>query len=304
MALTKIHLNLLDISGPSWKDISPEAIERLTQALQSLPVHGKEPDRYTITGVLRADDAIGGFFATEYDHEAIEYDDQKHEKRTVHNEWEKTVFLLLPKIGKLLLQSRQYPKGLTTDHVINLFKPTFQNLIREADLGDSLIGPLTQTEHTDQEFIEIFEDQSNRVVKISVTDIHPSAKLEGLTYYNPEKERNEIIAGSHGHDFEIIDNITAEAGKKRTNLHDAHFMQSAVRSGTNQEIQYFGQDGQRHKLLRAIKENYEIVIDLDVETIREEDVRRMALMVLEQYGLAEVPEVPPGPVQMDLFGTE
>ena len=43
-------------------------------------------------------------------------------------------------------------------------------------------------------------------LKMSVTDIHPSAKLEGLTYYNPEKERNEIIAGSHGHDFEIIDN--------------------------------------------------------------------------------------------------
>jgi hypothetical protein len=303
MAPRQIHLNLLDVSGPSWIAITPEAIDRLEREIRDLPILGVEPDQYSIAGVARVGDVIGGFFVTQYEHEALEYDSTKQEKRINYAEWEKTVFALFPRIGKALFQSQQYPKGLTRDHVYELFRNTIGEVIRRAQLSNTtLITPLTQQEIPDEQFIQTFDDPANRVEKLIVDDLRPNPALEGLTYYNPQRDRNRIIAESHIHDFDILKRVEMETSKTKPDLRSVHFAKSAVRSGKNQEMSYTIASGDRHVLRRNVRENYETSIDMDVDTIRQDDLQKLAEQVLEQYGIYREPRIPPSlPDQCTMF---
>ena len=285
MAARKIHLDLLDLTGRSWDNITPEEIDRLTQIIQDLPMQGEAPGRYAITGILRFQDVIGGFFVVEYNREVLQLDEQKHEQHTNQSEWAKTVFVLFPRIGKVLLQARQYPKGLTSDRVDSQFRRVIPRIMFSTQLGFITVAELTQQDVPDNQFIQAFDNPGARVERLIVNKLHSNPTLEGLTYYNPQKERNEIIGQSHDHDFNLTDRIDLDVGDKNTDLRNVHIAKSAVRSGRNEEMRYFDAEGQYHVLRRSIKEKYEIVVDEDVNVMREEDLQRIAIQVLEQYGL-------------------
>ncbi len=140
MASRKIHLDLFDVSGPSWTTLNPDDIDRLEQVVRELPVLGKDPEQYAITGIARVDSVIAGYFVTQFEREILEYDQSKVGKRFNRAEWEKTVFALFPQIGKLLFQSQQYPKGLTRDMVFAAFKTTISDIIRRARLSNTTEG--------------------------------------------------------------------------------------------------------------------------------------------------------------------
>lgn len=285
MAPRKIHLDLLDLAGRSWNNITPQDIERLTQVVQDLPMQGVAPSRYAITGVLRVDDVIGGFFVVEYNRDVLELDEQKNEQHVNRPEWAKTVFTLFPRIGKVLLQSRQYPRGLTADRVNTLFRTAIPSIMFSAQLGFITVAELTQQDVPDEQFVQVFDDAASRVEKIVVKDLRTNPSLEGLTYYNPQRDRNAIIGQSHDHDFSLLDRIELDVGEKNTDLRNVHIAKSAVRSGKNEEMRYFSADGEYHVLRRVIKDKYEIVVDEDADVIREEDLQRIAAQILEQYGL-------------------
>lgn len=303
MTSRKIHLDLYDVSGPSWTALSPEDINRLERIVRELPILGKDPEQYAITGITRVDNVIAGYFVTQFEHEVLEYDQKKIGKRFNRPEWGKTVFALFPQIGKLLLQSQQYPKGLTKDMVLEVFKNTISDVVRRAKLSNTtLVTPVAPQEISDQQFVETFENPKNKVEKLIVDDLHPNPTLEELTYYNPQRDRNMVVGLSLNHDFGILKRLLMETDEKKPDLRSVHIAKAAVRSGKNEEMQYTAESGQKHTLRRRVRDNYEILVDMDVEPIREEDVRKMAEQVLEQFGLYRQPKIPDSlPDQSTLF---
>lgn len=293
MSSRKIHLDLFDITGPSWKDVNDEAINRLEQVIRELPVLGKEPEQFAVTGITRFDNVIAGYLVVQFERETLQYDRTKQETKSNRPEWEKTVFAIFPEIGKLLFQSQQYPKGLTRDRVFELFKTTIKEFMLSSRLSNTtFITPISQEEIPDDQFIQVFDNPSNRVDKIVVENLRANLSLEELTYYNPQIERNRIIGQSLSHDFGMLDKIQMEAEHNRPDLRSVHIAKAAVRSGKNNEMYYTSDSGEKHVLRRKVRENYELTVDMDLNPMRVEDVQKMAEQVLEQYGLYRKPNIP------------
>lgn len=289
MALRKIHLNLLEITGQEPLNLQEDAISSLAAIIQKLPVQGIEPNRYAIVGTRSIGSAIGGFFAVEYQREVLGIDDNKQERRSYQAEWEKTVFVIFPTIGTILLQSRQYPKGLPEDRVDALFRQIMNEAFQQLGYGGVLIRSLGQREVPDSVFIEAFDNPNNRIEKMVVRNLRPDNVLESIIYYNPKIERNRILGQAFKSDFSRLDNIELDAGDKGDNLRQVFMAKAAVRSGENEEMRLTESSGEKRVIHRTIREKYEISVDADAEEIAEEDLQRLASPVLEQFGVPRTP---------------
>lgn len=291
MASRNIHLKLFDVAGPTWQSVTPEQIDGLMQAIQDLPLQGIEPDRYGIRGVNRIDDVIGGYFAVQYEREILNIDDQKKESRTYHDEWEQAVFVFFPRLGKVLLQSRQYPKGLTDYRVNRLFRETLRGVIGGSNLGLGypLIQELSQRENVDETFIRVFDDPTTTILRLVVNELRPDPGLSEVIFYNPQKERNRILSEAFTHDFALLESLEMDVGEKKTDLQKVFIAKAAVRSGANEEMKYADSSGHKQTLRRKLRENYDASVDVDVTPMREEDIRKLVDQVLEQYGLYKPP---------------
>lgn len=304
MATQKIQLNLYDVTGPAWTALLAEDISNLEQMVRDLPVLGTQPRQHTMTAVSRFDNVTAGFFAVQYEREVLDIDQNKKGTVTYRAEWERTAFALFPQIGKLLLQARKYPKGLSKDMVFQDFKDSINYIMREGKLSNTtLVTVVAEQEIPDKQFIETFDNPTNRVEKMIVDNLRSDqSMLEGLTYYNPQRERNMVVGQHLSHDFGVIKRLFLESDEKRSDLRRAHIAKAAVRSGRNEEMRYQTESGQKHVLKRKVQENYDMLIDMEADPMRLEDVQKMAEQVLEQFGLYRQPRIPDAlPDQSSIF---
>jgi hypothetical protein len=105
--------------------------------------------------------------------------------------------------------------------VRDLFRDTLNEAINRVGIGFTL-GFYSPEELTPTEkFIEEF-GRSTRVANLIVETPDPSKIPDSFVYYNPQKERNEIIAGSHKHDYPNSKKVDLEATStgdiKRTHM--------------------------------------------------------------------------------------
>ena len=262
---TKIHSDLWEVFGPDWANLTPEQINCLAETVHTMELLGSTPNLRGFVGTQRVDNVVGGYFAIQYQEEELHYRKRDELERRPSTPFQRLFFVLFAQTGKLLLQSRKFADiPITPKQAEGLFRETMNQALAHCGI-EHIIGFYAPKEYTtDQEFLREFQ-RSTRVVKIQVTHPNPSRIPEDIEYYNPRRERNKIIRGSHQHDYSHFKKVDLEATSKG-NLKDTHIAQDLMLSSTPQILTYYV-DQDNYELRRQVQNKFEFYVDMDSDQL-------------------------------------
>ena len=306
--LEKVYCDLLALYGPDWENLSQEKILHFAQQVHTYPnLLGQEPALYGFVGTRRiADDIVAGYFAIQYETEELLYKRNKKLNTETRAPFARLFFVLFARTGKVLLQNSKFSGlPLTMHRALGFFKNSIDYFLITSEIVKTFNIALVPDEASDANFIQEFE-RSVRVVKLEVRDPKGDTIPQDFVYYNPQKERNTIIRGSHVHDYPNFKKVELEATTdgdiKKTHLRDLIYA-----GGRPQFMEYVLQvEGllEDRVLRKSTLRKFHLYIDMDAETIAEEHARA-AVEMLRKEQVVNIPTPLPTPKmqpgQEDLF---
>ena len=267
MATSKIHCDILDISGVDWGGVSSEQIECIIQTVNSLELLGDENDLYGFVGTTYFKDIIGGFFMVQFPTELLSYSLDKVANRETTNPAERVCFTLLPKYGKILLQNRRFEVlPINMDAVYRRLQDALSRVMKECNIGVVLsLSPATSFVGK-RELIEFYQ-KSKRVSRIKVQNPNVKSIPEGLEYYNPLRDRNAIIRDSRLHDYPKLNLVDIKA-KEGEDLRTTHLGKDLIHTVTDSDpfVMEFDDQKEKRRIVRRTAKRTPLEFWLDIST--------------------------------------
>jgi hypothetical protein len=301
MLATKIHCDFMGIYGPDWAKLSQEQIDCLIEAVQRGEMLGTEGQLRGFVGTVRYENVVGGFFAIQYPDERLYYDRTKQLKRVQDTPFERVFFVFFAGTGKLILQNRKFadiPLKMTT--VQELLRDAINQALMNCRAGHSIGFYLPKNEVGRDRFIEEFR-RSTRVVTLEVTSPDPNRIPESFVYYNPQRERNSIIRGSHQHDYSNFRKVDLEASRNG-NIAATHIGSDLILAGQPEEMKYFVEESEQI-LRRIVPTKQELYVDVDSPELSMAELTRVLEVLRRERSLdldIPTPETPSND-QLSLF---
>lgn len=244
MTTSKIHCDFFEIYNIDWANLSPHKVSQLIEIIENMELLGTAPHLFGFVSTKRLGDVIGGFFAIQYEDSRIYYARDKQYKIEQDEPYERILFVLFARTGKLLLQNRKLgSSNLKMPAIRDRFKEALNQAFSRAQIGFTL-GFYPPTTIIDKErFAEEFA-LSTRVINLIVENPDPNKIPEGFVYYNPQRERNEIIALSHKNDYSNYKKIDLEA-TSTGNIKNTHMGKDLIKAGIPRFMRYFVEQTER-----------------------------------------------------------
>jgi len=267
----KIHCDLMEVYGPDWANLPSENVECLANTIDNLEqLFGDEPKMFGFVGTRRIENIVGGYFAIQYDEEEFHYNKQKELNKLKSSPFVRMFFVFFAQSGKLLLQNTKFVNiPLTMTMAIDKFREALDNVLERCGIRKTFNLALAPENAEDSDFVREFE-QSTRVARLEINYPDGQKIPEDFVYYNPQKDRNEIIRESHKHDYPHLKKIDLEATNdgdiKQTHLRDL------VYAGSPSLMRYFI-DQEEYVMRRVVRRKFEFYIDMDSERIPEEQLK-------------------------------
>jgi hypothetical protein len=276
----KIHCDLLELFGPNWKEFTSDNINRIAGKIhKQSQLFGEEPNLYGFVGTRRDNNIVGGYFAIQYSEEEFHYDKHKNLSKIQNHPFVRMLFVLFISSGKVLLQNTKFSRmDLTMPMALNLFKEALNSILIDCKLYPVTNIELAPEEVTKEDFITAFQ-KSDRVTKLIVFYPDGTNIPIDYIYYNPQKERNEIIRDSHTHDYANLKKVDLEASElgdvKKTHLRDI------ILAGKPQIMNYFI-NMESFTLRQYVRRKYEFYIDKESDQISEQELSSLIEMLRKE----------------------
>lgn len=282
---TRIHCDLLKISGLNWDDLSGDQKNRIAAKVHQSPeLFGDDPDMYGFVGTRRiGEDIVGGYFVIQYDpNRELHFTKSKTRRITSSSPFKQIFFMLFAAPGKVLLQNTMFPGcPLTMGIAREIFCIAVARILRECKIegiGDLYLVP-EKTEEAD--FLGEYK-QSTRIVKLDISRPEANRIPKNFAYYNPRRELNEIIEESHRHDYPKIKKISLEA-LDGEDLMETQFRDLII-AGTPQAMSYFVEK-EKYILRKDGKKKFRFTMDMGAKQVPEEDLKSVLELLSSQRGL-------------------
>ena len=271
---TTISCDLKLIEGIAWDQITSEVKDKIWECIRSAGWHGDSPRRFGFVGERRINDVLGAFFELEYGLEIRQFDDEKNLSQKEEPCFERILVVLFVDKGWLLIQQKKFMHR-------QMMQSTMEHYLKEAlkkvfyDCGMSTTFSLSDVrlEIRKERFLEIYE--KHPVYRLKVRGLKDARLPPDQVYFNPEVDRNAILRESQEHDFRQLDSVTLEAYEPAEgDLREVHFAQGAIKAGQPEEMKALVE---RKKVTyrRSFTEDLEYYVDLDAESVAEEDLRQI-----------------------------
>jgi hypothetical protein len=278
----QIHCDLSGIYGPAWSEATDDQIDCLVKKIKTVELFGKTPDMYGFVGVQVIDRIVGGYFALQYEKDDIYYKKNKELSTRHTTPFARVFFLFFAGTGRLLLQNTKFVGlPLSMYRARNRFKRALNRVLDDCGMHKVVSISMAPDTTPDQDFIEEFE-RSSRVVKLMVTDIAPEAIPEDFVYYNPQRERNNIIRDSHRHDYSHLKSVELEAKKngdlKRTHLRDL------IRAA-QPKVMIYHIHGEEFVMRREAPRKFQYTVDMDVEQLPKDQMQAIIENLRRERGV-------------------
>jgi len=294
MATTKIHCDILDISGVDWGNISSEQINCIIETVNSLELLGNENDLYGFVGTTYLKDVIAGYFMIQFPAEFLSYTLDKTANRETTKPAERVFFTLLPTYGKILLQNRHFEiLPIAMDAVYRRLQDALSKVFRECKVGVVIsLSPVTSFVGR-EELVELYKS-SKRVNRIKVQNPNVKTIPEGLEYYNPLRDRNAIIRDSRSYDYPKLKSLDIRA-KDDEDLRKTHLGKDLIYTVTDSDpfVMEFEDQKERSRVVRRVARRTPLEFRIDVSTDQ-----------LSQQTLMQVIEILQKEVALDINLTE
>ena len=302
--LQKIHCDLLDIYGINWADVENDQIECMLSTIEGMRLIEEKDDLYGFVGTETIDHIIAGFFVIQFPTEFLSYKRDKTTTKQTTNPAERVFFVLLPKIGRVLLQNRRFQVlPIDMDMVQIRFKTALIQVFQVCRIGPFVSLSPTTTEVTKDDLLKVYQE-SKRVVRLTIVEPIAEEIPEDIEYYNPQRDRNRIIRDSRLHDYPQLREIDLTA-KKDADLRATHLGQDLVQATTdktNFTMQFEDQENRRRVLRRLIKAKFEFHIDIDGEKVSKETIQQVLEILDKEASLdLNLPPSNPHDPQLSLF---
>mgnify|MGYP001423467652 CR=1 FL=1 len=300
MPATKIHCDFFEVFGPDWENLTQEQVDCMLNRIQSTVMFGDQRDVHGFMGTARIDNVVGGFYAVQ--HEDRRYYREDGEFKVVTDTPLATLFFIFyAKSGKLVLQNKTFPDTpLNMSRVQRLLRIALNEIFSECGVGITIGLYLPDSEISNERFVEEFQN-SQQVLQIVVTDINPDRIPDGFVYYNPQKERNEIIRESHRHDYRNFRKVNLESTEDG-DIRSTHIGKDLIISGKPQQMEY-RRDGQKRLLKRQVTRKIEIYVDTSDPIIDEDSLSHLLEFLAQDASLdvARPTRIHPPDSQPSLF---
>lgn len=271
---TLTSCKLKEIEGIAWDGMTSEIKDKTWECITSAGWYGDSPKRFGFVGERRINDVLGAFFEVEYGLEIRQFDDEKNLSQKEEPCFERMLIVLFMDKGWLLVQQKKFMHR-------QMKQSTMEYYLKEAlklvfyECGVSTIFSLSDVRLQIQKerFLEIYE--KHPVYRLKVTGLKDAKLPPDQAYFNPELDRNAILRESQEHDFRQLDNVTLEAYEPAEgDLREVHFAQGAIKAGQPEEIKALVE---RKKVTyrRSFTEDLEYYVDVDAESVAEEDLRQI-----------------------------
>ncbi len=279
----KIHCDLLDIKGLDWDRVSNEQIECIITAIHNMELMGSKGELYGFVGTADIDSVVGGFFIIQFPTQFLSYDRDRTALRQETTPAERVFFVFFPRDGRILLQNRRFQiLPIDMSVVQSRLKGMLAKVLSSCGVGPVVSLVETMVEVGRDALIEAY-NSSNRVARLQITRPDPKLIPEGFEYYNPERDRNEILRDSRLHDYPQLKeiNLTARKDHDLRNTHLGQDLVYAAREMTPFMLE-FDDEYNRHRVLRRlVKAKFEFYADIETEKLPEETLRHV-VEILEQ----------------------
>lgn len=302
MTTRTVYCRLLEIKGPQWEKIDSQITQCLTRTISNMELIGRSPELRGFVGTRRIGTAVGGFFTVQYEKDEIHYDKTKSYEIKHHELFDRVFFAFFPKAKKVLLQHRQLADSPLNMQTINrLFTLALAEVFRRCNK----VGPVISLDEEETviptaQFVDQFR-KSTRVSRVVVFSPNPEEIPEGFDYYNPQRQRNEIIRGSHIHDYRQLEQLDLQA-REDGDIKDLH-MRDLMEVSTIVQMEYF-LEGEEHKreLKRKMPTRFSFSIRMDAPELSEEELQRV-IDSLDRVGALQISarSEPEGSDQLSLF---
>lgn len=267
MASTKIHCDILDIFGVDWSRIQPEQIDCVIQTVNSLELLGDENDLYGFVGTTYIKEVVAGFFIIQFPAQFISYNRDKTASREVTKPAERVFFTLLPRYGKILIQNRRFEiLPIAMDAVYSRIQIALTQVLVHCRIGPVVSLSPTTSIVGRNELIQYYK-ASRRVKRIRVENPNANRIPKGLEYYNPQRDRNEIIRDSRSHDYPRLKSVDIRA-KENEDLRNTHIGKDLVYAVTDSDgfLMVFEDEKERTKYVRRTNKKTDLEFSIDVDT--------------------------------------
>lgn len=299
----KIHCDLLEIIGPDWTSMNQTKTQCVIDQIKNMELLGEDGEMYGFVGAANSGNVVGGFFVIQFPAEFIEYDRRKERSLDRRNPFERIFFVFFPTSGKLLIQNHRFrviPIHMNT--AINRFQKALSATLQQCSIGFVLNFATPSVAISRSELIEIY-NKSSRVERLSVTNPDGEQIPEDITYYNPERQRNNILRGSHIHDSPRLKKLDIEA-KEGIDLRETHLGKGFIYSVKENEpfLMVAIIDGQERHIRPKGQTKFELTIDMEANLLAPERLEEVVTILRRDSGIdLDTPVIQQGPRQMSMY---
>ena len=302
MPAIKIHCGFYEIFGPNWEKVDSERALQIMSLMEKPEMMGEELSLFGFVGTSRADNAIGGFFAIQYQNALRHYD--KVKRLDIKNDapFERLFFIFFPQSGKLILQNKKFiGLPVSMEAVINRLTKAFAEVLSTSKVGYVLSINYPSHEDVPKEvFIQAFI-RSERVDRLRISRPKSSEIPENMVYFNPQFDKNQVIRESHQHDYDNFEAIDIEASDNG-DIKSTHIGKDLIRAGTP-TLMKFVENNEEKVLQRSIVSKFELYVDVNAETISSDILRYIIEIIKREHGLPiDSPVYINSSGQMSVFG--
>jgi len=308
--MAKIHCDLLDIDGINWQNIKQEQIDCIISSIHSQELIEVNDELHGFVGTTDYQDAVGGYFIIQFPTEFLSYEKDKTTNLETITPVERVFFVLLIRSGRLLLQHRNFKiLKIDMEAATTRVKTALSRVLINCKIG-SVVSLSPAIIHVKRSELIEYYHSSKRVRRLKVNNPNPQQIPNDINYYNPQRDRNEILLDSRKNDYPKTKIIDIHA-QDNADLRDTHLGKDLIYTVTESDpfIMEIDDSKGRPKVIRRTEKRSKLEFNLDTEKI---ELSKEALMrvldILFKESLFETPiSSPPSynpTVQMPLFKLE
>jgi hypothetical protein len=226
-------------------------------------------------------DACAGYFAVESRLRYLRYDETgSPPERSEVQESERVLSIFLLREGRWLVHDRRFFRtDLTKALVRDLFLAALTWWSHRANIMPVTRLQPFQLSLTPDQMLERFIAERDRVLRVTVGELHGRRVPRDFRFFNPRFEFDEEEHDFLDDEFRVIDDIAFQA-ETSVDIRDSKLAQGVARTGDLVEYAMEDPVGRRRQVRRRVPPSFDIDLDLDDPSIT---VAELAGFVVSRY---------------------